>query len=384
MDGSIGRLHHADEGLNHQIVDTFATVSESDLAWTEKVWGSLAAIDGSLQIGFGLGKYANRGVMDGFAAVSRGRSQWTVRASRDLSHSPEDIAVGPIRYEVIEPLQRVRFVLEPNAVQPISFDVELAGVLPPSFEDRNLKRNRRTGRIDVNVIRYHQGGWATGTVTVDGVTHTIAPDTWFGYRDHSWGVRQAVGAPVPDLRPTRPVVTQRPSGFKWSPMFLRRPDGSHFEMAIHAAEGIDVSSAHLVDADGRQEALRRVTPQMRYDPRTRFVLDGELVITTQAGDERRVAVERVGDCGIFLKLGGYGPWKGHKHGTWMGPLVVDGEHIEDCWDDEHLPLLGQLRDTPIRVSEGDAHGFGIMESMMYGEWPDLGLTAESDHRVEYS
>ncbi len=384
MDGTIGRLHLADEGLNHQIVDTFATVNESDLAWTEKVWGSLAAVDGSLQVGFGLGKYANRGVMDGFAAVSRGRSQWTVRASRDLSRTPEDISVGPIRYEVVEPLHRVRFVLEPNDVQPISFDLELAGVLPPSFEDRNLKRNPRTGRIDVNVIRYHQGGWATGTVTVDDVTHQIAPDTWFGFRDHSWGVRQAVGAPVADVRPARAVVTQRPSGFKWSPMFLRRPDGSNYEMAIHVAEGIDVSSAYLIEADGRHEELRRVTPQMRYDTRTRFVLGGELVVTTEAGDERRVAVERVGDCGIFLKLGGYGPWKGHKHGSWMGSLVVDGEHIEDCWDDEHLPLLGQLRDTPIRVTEGDAQGFGIMESMMYGEWPDLGLTAESDHRVEYS
>ncbi len=34
----IGPLLGADEGLNHQIVDTFATISESDYAWTEKVW----------------------------------------------------------------------------------------------------------------------------------------------------------------------------------------------------------------------------------------------------------------------------------------------------------------------------------------------------------
>ena len=67
----------------------------------------------------------------------------------------------------------------------------------------------------------------------------------------------------------------------------------------------------------------------------------------------------------------------------MGPLHLDGDHIADCWDDEHLRLLGQLRDTPVRVREGDAVGFGIMESMMKGEWPELGLTAESDHRVDY-
>ena len=81
------------------------------------------------------------------------------------------------------------------------FDVELSGVTPPYFEERNIVRDRRTGRIDVDVIRYHQGGWAEGTVTVDGHEHHIAPDEWFGFRDHSWGVRQAIGEPAPDLIP---------------------------------------------------------------------------------------------------------------------------------------------------------------------------------------
>ena len=46
------------------------------------------ARDGSLQIGFGLGKYTNRNVMDGYAALSRGREQLTVRASRSLASDP--------------------------------------------------------------------------------------------------------------------------------------------------------------------------------------------------------------------------------------------------------------------------------------------------------
>ena len=60
----IGPLHGADETLNHQIVDTFATVSESDLAWTEKIWVSIASVDGSVQADFGLGKYHNRGIVE--------------------------------------------------------------------------------------------------------------------------------------------------------------------------------------------------------------------------------------------------------------------------------------------------------------------------------
>ena len=45
---------------------------------------------------FGLGKYHNRGIIDGFGGVSRGREQWTVRGSRELRSAPEQVAVGPI------------------------------------------------------------------------------------------------------------------------------------------------------------------------------------------------------------------------------------------------------------------------------------------------
>src|SRR3954454_4755226 len=111
-----GPLLAADEALSHQIADTFARVSQTDRAWTEKVWAMAAARDGSLSIAFGLGKYVNRNVMDAFAGVSRGTEQWTVRASRKLSPDPETSAVGPITYEIIEPLVRTRYALAPNDI----------------------------------------------------------------------------------------------------------------------------------------------------------------------------------------------------------------------------------------------------------------------------
>jgi hypothetical protein len=382
----IGALRGADEGLNHQIADTFATVAESDMAWTEKVWGSIARVDGSLQVNFGLGKYHNRGIIDGFGGVSRGREQWTVRGSRELRTAPEEAGIGPIKYEIIEPMNRVRFRLEPQDVLPISFDVELSGVTPPFFEERNLVRNRRSGRIDVNVIRYHQGGWASGTITVDGETHQLRPGEWFGFRDHSWGVRQSVGLPPADLIPDRGLSgTGHRGGMKWTPSFFRRPDGTCYESAIFIAEGAwAYSSAYANEADGTQARVRSAEPRISYDPRTRFVRGGELHLLMDSGEKRVIEVEVPGDSGFFLKPAGYGQWKDHVHGTWRGKLHLDGEYIADCWDDEHLRTLGQLRDTPIRVREGDATGYGIMESLIRGVWPELGLTADSDHHVDYS
>ncbi|MCM3882538.1 hypothetical protein [Frankia sp. R82] len=387
----IGALTGADETLNHQLVDTFATVAESDLAWTEKIWGSLASKDGSLQVDFGLGKYRNRGIIDGFAGVSRGREQWTVRGSRELSSAPDRTGVGPIEYEVLDPLKQVRFQLAPNDIQPISFDLVLTGVTPPFFEDRNLVRNKNTGRIDVNVVRYHQGGHVRGTVTVDGETVEVSEDSWFGYRDHSWGIRQSVGAPPPDLIKggagaggTTAHSADR-SGMKWTVSFVRRPDGSYYEMSIFIAQGLwGYTSAHINNPDGTQTKIRDAEVHVTYDPRTRFVRGGELHLITEAGDKRVVEFEALGETGFFLKTGGYGSWNGHIHGSWAGPLHLEGEHIEDCWFGEKARELGQLRDTPMRVREGDAVGYGIMESILYGVWPELGLTEETDYRASYS
>ena len=382
----IGPLRRADEGLNHQIVDTFATVAESDHSWTEKIWVSIAAVDGSIQADFGLGRYHNRGIIDGFAGISRGREQWTVRASRELVSAPEDAAVGPLVYEVVDPLHQVRVRLEPNDVQPVSFDLTLSSVTPPFFEDRNLVRNRHTNRIDVNVIRYHQGGWAHGSVTVGDETYRLDAGAAFGFRDHSWGVRQGVGTAAGDLIPATSAIdrSERPRRgiMKWTPSFFERPDGSYYETAIFVTGGgWDYSSAYINEADGTQARVRSVTPRMSYDPVTRFVRAGTLHLVMDSGEERVIEVEALGESGFLLKTAGYGAWKGHIHGAWMGALHLDGEHIVDCWSEENLSLLGQFRDTPIRVREGDAVGYGIMESIITGEWPELGLTAESDRRV---
>src|SRR4029077_14742664 len=147
---------------------------------------------------------------------------------------------GPIVYEIVDPLGAVRVRLDPNDVQPISFDLVLQGVTPPFFEERNLVRNPKTNRIDVNVIRYHQGGWATGTITVDGERYELTGEDGFGFRDHSWGVRQGVGED-PSALPSPPSparsTARRGGMMKWSPAFFRRPDGSCYETAVFLTGG---------------------------------------------------------------------------------------------------------------------------------------------------
>ena len=146
----------------------FAVVSQSDPSWTEKVCAMAVAKDGSLQLGFGMGKYPNRNVLDGYAGVSRGVEQTTVRGSRRLAPEPGLTAVGPISYEVLEPLRRVRFSLEPNDTQPIAFEWDFEAVLDPQLEERSHRRSPSGYRVATDLVRYHQIGVASGWVEVDG------------------------------------------------------------------------------------------------------------------------------------------------------------------------------------------------------------------------
>src|SRR5580693_1806100 len=140
-------------------------VATSDLSWTEKICAMAAAKDGSLQLGFGLGKYPNRNVMDGYAGISRGVEQRTVRASRRLDTDPVLTTVGPVRYEVVDPLRAIRFSLDANDSQPIAFDWLFESIVPAALEDRT--HTRQGFRVGADLVRYHQIGLASGWVEVD-------------------------------------------------------------------------------------------------------------------------------------------------------------------------------------------------------------------------
>ena len=159
----------------------------------------------------------------------------------------------------------------------------------------------------MNVVRYHQGGWATGTITVDGETYELGAGDAFGFRDHSWGVRQGVGTPAGDLiGGTRPDAAARPNVkgiMKWSPSFFRRPDGSYYETAIFLSGAWAQTSAYVNDPDGTQVRVRSAEPRMEYDPHTRFVRRGELHLVMETGEERVIEVEALGESGLLPEDG---------------------------------------------------------------------------------
>jgi hypothetical protein len=378
MRQSMQRLVPADELLCHQIPETFATVSQADVSWTEKLWGSLFARDGSIQVDCGIGKYHNRNVIDMFAGISRGKEQLTVRASRQLDLDPERVGVGPLDFEVLEPLNQVRFVLGENDVLPIRFDLTVTGVLPPFLEAKDAQREPTGARISSDLLRYHQSSTVSGHIWIDGERIEVTDDEWFGFRDHSWGLRMDVGEPPADVH--RINRLERDFTLTWSPMYLRRPDGTSYEIH-HYLQTVDHETTYFSGfvnhPDGTQTPLQGLRDELKYDPVNRRLLGGKMTFDAGWGETRTVEVEPISDTGFHLGTGLYFGFKGQRHGQWQGPEHVDGERFADVSTPETAREVHQLRDCVIRVREGDAEGYGIFESMVIGEHPRYGLTRET-------
>lgn len=377
MSGSLGPLVNADEFFHHQVVETHASVGSTDPSWTEKVCGAVFARDGSLAVGFGFGKYVNRNVVDGYGGVSQGLAQWTVRASRALSADPNGVDVGPLRYEVLEPLQRVRVVLEATDLQPIAYDLVLEGLVPCMLEEREDRRTLSGYRRTADQIRYHQVGSARGWIELQGQRIEVTPETWGMTRDRSWGTRPGVGAPLTDLEPD-PMDAAPPRVLAvWNPLRFQAVDGSayafHQYYLLYAGEGWqhERMQGGFEYPDGRREGLRRIEPRLKFDPRNQRLLGGEFHLTLRDGSSRVWPVRVLGDTGFHLGAGLYHGLDGRFHGQWRGPLHVEGEFVADCSAPEAVARLNQFRDALIEVRDpvtGDV-GWGNCQTWVSGLTP---------------
>ena len=121
-------LSSMDDYPLHQIAEPIRNVGTSDRNFYDRYYFNLHGSSDELFMVMGMGQYPNLGVQDAFACVRRGDKHRVVRASRELGDRM-DTSVGPFRVEVIEPLHKVRLILEPNE-HGIACDLTWEGAIP--------------------------------------------------------------------------------------------------------------------------------------------------------------------------------------------------------------------------------------------------------------
>ena len=176
-----------DDLPGHQTPGTFAQAGHGDPRFTERWWYTAHPLVGRpLILDVGFGYYPNRGVMDAFAGVTVGRTQFNFRASRRLGANPLELAVGPLRLDIAQGQRLHRLALRDNA-SGIAFELDFEASFPAAQEKQS--RRERDGAVEEDLARVAQFGRWRGWLQVNGERHAVEPASWWGQRDRSWGIR---------------------------------------------------------------------------------------------------------------------------------------------------------------------------------------------------
>jgi hypothetical protein len=300
----------------------------------------------------GLGVYPNLDAADAFAIVNYRGLHTTVRGRRRLALNRMDMAVGPIRLEVVVPFKQWRLSLGPNDFG-IRFEIDWFDTKLPIFrEPSGPIPGLETISLDSG---YESFGYQQGWVEVNGARTELTADRFCGTRDHHWGVRQNVGGP-----PAGPCLLTEHAH---SGEMVEFNDFAVFPRGIYYNRG-----------DRRQASgLRRAQRRLRFEPITNFFLSGEADLEFDSGVTKHLTFERIGNQIAFLRCGMYGGFGG-KGGTpdgdiWHGQMpddadgdVVDGETY-DVNDPEVSQRLAGLDDCAARFECDGEVAYGFVESV---------------------
>jgi hypothetical protein len=351
----------------HQTPEPIAHPVSNDRNVYDRYWFNGFSADGALYFGVALGLYPNRRVMDCAFSVVRGAEQWSFHGSRRAPQERDELKIGPFRIDILEPMQRLRIVLEDND-SGLSCELTFDAVTVPLEEDR--QRLVRNDRVFMDVTRFTQFGRWSGWLKCAGQRIEILPAQIRGIRDRSWGVRpvgepESGGAPMAGL----PQLY-----FFWAP--LHWDDGASHVCVFEDAQGrhLHAEGKRVGLASNDVERMVRVDHRIIYEPGTRRMTQGELQIRTPQGESRVVRLEPL--VRFHMKGLGYRhpQW---AHGLWNGELALGADH----WRLDSLPML-DLHNVHIqqvvRATDGDRVGYGIVEQLCIGPHAPSGFSAFLD------
>ncbi len=343
----------ADDYLIHQTPYTFDRVATSDRNFYDRYFFNGYRRDGEVYFALAMGLYPNLGIMDAaFSVVSKG-TQYFVRASRLLGSDRMDTRVGPISVQVVEPLKKFRIKVARNT-WGITADLLCQARSLPAEEPHFFRMSRNVPVMDYTRVTQH-GAWS-GKLSAAGQTWDLAQDTWWGSRDHSWGIRNVGGRDPRGAPPAEP-----PQFFwNWAPLNFEdlctlftvseNPDGSRWHQS-------GVILTPYPDASMQET---EVDHDLRFQKGTRWLESATITLRPPQGKDLAIEIKPM--YSFLMKGIGYGEPK-WGHGMWVGPDEVDGGQ----YDLASEPPMANLHVQQVsQVTAGRRKGIGIYEIILMG------------------
>jgi hypothetical protein len=366
------RITPFDEYPFHQHPTPFGTVATSDSHFNDGYFLAFYAADHYFFAAVRL--HPNVNVIDGGASVAHAGRQRAVRASRALRPRYEDIAVGPIRLDIVEPMRCIRLHLDHDH---FGFDVELETIGRPIVEDRY--QHLKYGAVVNDTIRYTTVCRATGIAHLDG--RSIDVERWHAMRDHSWGIRSSMGVPTRISGIDRTDAEADRRAFRlWVP--FEADDHSGFFNTHEDADGTPLDFEGRIDFPaGGSLDLAAVEHDLTYVPGTTRVTGGDLVLVGADGSRRQYRLEASGTPADVHALGYYRGWHdGLGPGIYRGAEVTERDDYEvppgpDPTGPPHVPVHHRFGATehPMFLRSDAGEGMAHLEHTIFGPYHRYGF-----------
>jgi hypothetical protein len=298
------------------------------------------------------GQYVGRNVCDGAFSIIHKGLQHSVRGSRLLGQDRLDLSVGPVRIEIVEPMQTLRVHIEDEAIRAeLTFTAR-----GPAFEEPHYRW--APGNLTIfDITRLTQNGTWSGYIQVAGDRIEVT-NTWMGTRDRSWGIRP-IGRQEPNAAPDGDPPTFY---WLWAPLNFpdanvlfdvnENKDGSrwHENFAIAAALSTATTSygTHLYDID--------------WTPGTRAA-SGFSIQAMLPGTVVEIELEVLNT--FYMQGIGYThPTWGH--GFFVGPNERTADHRVLADVDPTDPANHHVQHICRAVRDDGTVGYGILEILVRG------------------
>ena len=331
--------------------------SGSDRNFYDRYFFNGYSADGSLFFAAAMGLYPQLDIIDASFCLLIDGVQHNIRATRRLGSERLDLDVGPIRIEIVEPLNQLRLIISDND-SPITADIMFNARHAPIEEPRFIRRNGP--RMFMDYTRMTQNGSWSGTISCDGRDHQLTRENHFGTRDRSWGIRP-IGAPESQPPPSGSLPQ-----FYWLWAPLNFPDRAAFFHSNDDAQGSGWNRRAVVDSlTSEARDYDDIDYEVQYRKGTRRVESLRVSLTPDGSSQ--IVIQPIGPDFHMSGLGYTHPFWGHgmDHGGSEGAYDVIEAATALPQEQLHWHIQAFVRAT-LTVDGEEHHGHGILEQLLIG------------------
>lgn len=358
----------------HPSADPIAHLASADPNQYDRYWFNGHAKSGEFIFGAAMGHYPVRGVVDAALSIVVDGVQHSIFASGAMPLD-RSTRVGPVRIDVVDPMRRIRFAVEPNE-HGIRADLTFVATTVAVEEPRQRKLSPE-GIVLTDHTRLTQWGAWEGFIEVDSRRIEIEASQVPGTRDRSWGVRP-VGEQVTTNR-----QFQMPQVFwLWAPLHFgdrcthmalhENTDGSRWLETALVVEPVGADVAPWSRTGVRE--CRDIRYEIEWEPGRREMKSARLHFDDPSDGRVDIRLEKL----TTFRMRGLGymhpQW---SHASLHGESATARESIP-VGDFDPLDFSSVHVQNLVRAYMGDQVGIGVLEQFPLGEHHPTGLTGFLD------